>query len=308
MTKTCFTTGTSLAAPIGQHGNEPFQTWNYLLEQDLRAADPEWIVRAFGVGGENTDQILARLGVAWRWDIPEMAVLYVGANDPGSVPSIGAAATQLNVEAMIEALQHGATGDGQFYGVHVDTVADLPANGSRGERWVVLSDTSTTGGVPATSAEQAATISGSVTGPTVWEYRYPRAGAAGWGRVAVRTTAPTVVKQIVVIGEGYLNYTTGGDTLTTAYALYAPVRAAEAAAVTAQAVTVGGKPTVVFLDYYTFLKNRIVAGTDPNFAVTTYDQNLSWHAADQNQHNSPYGHQLIQLAVRGAINTAGWTL
>lgn len=38
---------------------------------------------------------------------------------------------------------------------------------------------------------------------TVWEYRNPRAGTAGWGRVARATTAPTHCRRIVVMATHY---------------------------------------------------------------------------------------------------------
>lgn len=301
--KTCAALGDSQTQPYGW-GAEPWRAWGPLLD---RALGDEWIVRTFGVGGDTTAQLLARLGAAFRYDTPAMAAVYIGVNDPAA--SIVQATTQLNIEASIMALKHGARGNGLDYAVSVADVASLPATGEPGQRYVVLADASTTGGQTAVvNAGQAATITGAATGPTVWEYRYPRAGEYGWGRVAVRATAPTVVKQIVVVSTNYLNYTTGGDTLTTPYSAYASIRTAQQAAVTAQAVTVGGKPAVVYADLYAAQKARIQSGADPDFSSVAYDAAQSWHATQNNQHHNAYGHQLVEQTVRAAITTAGWDL
>lgn len=283
----------------------PRDTWAGNLGRGLRGAGKDVQVRAFGVSGDTSTNVLDRFAAMFLYDTPEIAGIYIGVNDPGN--AITQATTQLNIEAAIMALKHGAKGDGLDSGIYVAGQASLPATGTFGQRLVVLSDTSTTGGAAAWHSSHATTITGSATGPTVWEYRQPQAGENGWGRVAKATTAPTVVDKIFVVTANYLNFTTGGDSTGTPYANYTTVRAAQAAAVAAQNVTVHGTASVVLVDLYTFQRSRIVAGTDPDFKNVAYDQTRSWHVADTNQHHSMYGHALVAQAVQSAFPSAWLT-
>lgn len=287
----------------------------------------DYRTRVFGTAGDTTTQMLARAGRMFYFDTAEVggivtnfvdiAYIYGGVNDPGA--SITSATTTLNLRAMILMLKHGAKGDERSPIISVATQASLPYSGAIGRRYVVLSDTSTTGGVAASHTYEAATITGTVasSGPSVWEYRNPLAGELGWGRIAVSSTAPTVVKKIIVVSTNYLNWTTGGDTPAggtpsgAPYSSYPAVRIAQQAAVTAEAVTIGGVPTVVYADLFNFQKSRILAGTDPNFSADTtivpmvaYDQTKSWHVFQNNQHHEAYGHSLVAQCVRNAIPSA----
>lgn len=301
--KTLAALGDSQTQPWGW-GALPWQTWVPSVARNFGAS---WRGRAFGVGGDTTTQILARSGIIHRYETPDMVAIYAGVNDPGA--SISQATTQNNLEALILVAKHGVKGDGEALTTVVADQTALPASGEPGQRYVVLSDTSTTGGmVKVANTTQAATITGTATGPTVWECRYSRAGELGWGRIAVRATAPTVCNKIVVVTANYLNYTTGGDTLTTPFATYAPVRQAQADAVTQQNVTVGGLPSVVLANLYAYQRARIVAGTDPDFSAVAYDQARSWHATQNNQHHNQYGHALVAECVTAAVVAAGWAL
>jgi hypothetical protein len=228
------------------------------------------------------------------FEIPDIALIHIGVNDPGN--SITQATTQANIQAIIKSLKYGVNGAGAGLGSGVSVAApsNLPVNGAPGQRYIVLSDNSTTGGVGAKAAGQTPTITGTVSGSgqSVWEYRYPLSGEYGWGRIAVAGTPPTHCKNIVVVSPNYLNFTTGGDTLSTPYATYANIRTAQQAAVSAENVVVAGKPSVIYSDVYSFLRSRIVAGIDPDFSSVAYDQNRSWHYTQNNQHKSAYGHAL----------------
>lgn len=302
MTHTIAASGDSQTDDQAGWGVDGFRTWLPVLADSLNRDGADVRGRSFGVGGDTTVQMLARVDDLLFYDVPALALAYGGVNDPGA--SITQAATQANLQAQIKALKHGAVGAGMGGG---STVADqnaLPASGEMGQRYVVLNDTSTTGGAAAWHPTHAVTITGTQAGQTVWEHRYPLAGATGWGRVATAATAPTVVPRIAVVSTNYLNFTTGGDTTSIPYASYAAVRAAQQAAVTAENVAVGGQPTVVYVDLYGFQRARIVAGTDPAFTGGTYDQARSWHVADSNQHHNAYGHMLVAQAVQAALPTS----
>lgn len=300
-TKTVAVGGDSQTTYLNNLGVSPVDCWPEALGRGLRAGGKDVRARGFGINGNTTTTLLDRLNDLFLFDTPEIAGLYIGVNDPGN--SILQATTQLNIEAMCMALKHGARGDG-LGAPYVAGQANLPATGRLGQRYVVLSDTSTTGGVAEWHSSHTATITGTVSGANVWEFRQPLAGENGWGRVARATTAPSVVDKIFVVGANYLNWTSGGDTTSVDYSTYATVRAAQAAAVAAQNVTVAGRASVVFVDLHAFQKARLVAGIDLNFRSVSYDQARSWHVADANQHHSAYGHALVAQAVQAAIPSA----
>lgn len=102
------------------------------------------------------------------------------------------------------------------------------------------------------------------------------------------------VSKIMVVSAQYLNFSTGGDTLSTPYAAYAPVRQAQQDAANAHS-------GVVFVDLYTYLRNRIVNGQDTQGA-------FSWHVADANQHFNSYGCGLVAQCVLASIQSQGWDL
>lgn len=271
---------------------------------------PDWLGRGFGVSGNKTPDLLARLDVALMYGVPDIAIAAIGVNDNGTYTQ---AQTQANIQAIIMALKHGAMGPGAGLGgpVTVADVASLPATGGAGQCYVVLSDTDATGGATAWHSSHKANVSGSVAADgngqkqSVWEFRYPLAGARGWGRVAVTGSAPTVVKKIMVTAPPYRNFTTGGDTPSTALAINVAIRAAQAAAVAAENITVGGQPTAIYCDLHAFLKARIVAGTDPDFSAVAWDQTRAWHYTSNDQHYNTYGH-LLQAQKQAADIQTAW--
>lgn len=298
---------------------------------------------SLGVSGDTSASMLNRVGSFALDDLqvvaatPDVALVFGCPNDP--VSGLTQSQTQLNIQAIVLALKHGAYGlEYNSGGAYVATVSVLPARGRRGQRYVVLSDTDTTGGATSPVQHAAATITGSVagSGPAVWEFVRRRVGAAGWRRVAVSGTAPTACKRIVVIGTNYKNYFTNGsdatgagsagkrDLVATPEPFYAATRAGMQAAVAAENVAVGGNPTVVYADLYTLQRTLIVGGTfpasgSPTLSITaaagdvpdfsggaTYDATKDWHYTSGNQHHNEFGHELVALAAFLAIVNAGW--
>lgn len=274
----------------------PSDTWVAVCAELL---GENWIGRGFGISGNRTDQALALDDVIFQYDTPTVNVLPIGVNDPGTLTT---SQTQINLQAMILAARHRAVGKGAGLGagVSVANPAALPAGGRKGQRYVVLTDDSTTGGVAAWDASHAATVTGTVTADgngqkiTVWENRYPLAGANGWGRIAKRGSAPSPdgVPKIVVVTPPYRNFTTGGDTPSTPLSVNADIRTAMQAAVTAENTSVGGAASVIFCDLYAWMRQRIVDGVDLDFSTVSHDQTRSWHYTQNNQHYSAYGHSL----------------
>lgn len=279
--------GDSQTATDAIYGVRASDTWPFVAGARLPAAT----VRSFGVSGNTSQQLLDRADVALQHDTPDVLAVAVGVNDPGA--TISTTQTQANVQAILMAAKHGAMGPGAGMGgpVHVADQASLPATGKRGQRYVVRADSSTTGG---RSPGVAGTVVADGNGQTitVWECRYPLAGEPGWGRVATRETAPTVVGRVVVVPPPYRNWTSGGDTLATPDATNNTLRGALTAAADAENVVVGGAPSVLYSDLYAWMKARIQNGDDPDFSSVAYDQSRSWHYTDNNQHYSAYGHAL----------------
>lgn len=174
--------------------------------------------------------------------------------------------------------------------VFVGSKNDLPAGVPIGTRMIVLSDDSTTGGAAADGIiSLTAGLSGTVPGITVWECRYPQYAELGWGRIANGATLNPSLPYVAIIGQGYLNFTTGGDTQSVDYSNYVNVRAAALAASVAQ-----GLP---FVDLHAVMSALVGGGTVPDFSVVSYDATKSWHVANLNQHWNEYGHRIIAKAL-----------
>jgi hypothetical protein len=191
---------------------------------------------------------------------------------------------QANIQAMIRSMQIGA--DGYVYN---ETL--LPALQPEGTTYVVVDDTSTTGGL-------LPGLSGTHAGVQVWRSVNASAGVAGWGRVDVTTITPKVTK-FLLVRPHFLNYSAGGDTVNTGHtgqnANSAAVDTAVLAAYTAEAATAASYGiSVSNFDAYTYLQARIVAGKD-----TAGDH--AWHVADSNLHFSRYGWDLIASGLLANI-------
>lgn len=287
----------------------PSDMWPAVCAEHLGS---EWIARGFGISGDRTDQVLARIDAAQMHEVPTVAVPAVAVNDPGNQTTTQ---TRQNLQASVQSLRHRAVGRGAGYGtgVTVATPSALPADGRLGERYVVMTDDSTTGGAAGWNTEHAANITGSVAADTngfklaVWENRYPLAGEYGWGRVAKTGSAPSPfgVKKIMIVAPPYRNFTTAGDTPSSPSSANAVIRQAQQDAVIAENTVVGGEPSVIFCDLYSFMRQRIVDGKDPDFTVVSYDQARSWHWTINNQHYSAYGHALQAQKVAADIR-ATW--
>lgn len=283
-----------------------FNTYTPQLAALLAREDVDARARAFGVGGEDTTQMLARADVLSFYDDPAVAIINGGIND--KTAAVSDAAIQAGVQALIKCAKFGVRGVGIGSGTTVAGQANLPAAEEMGMRLVVLSDTSTTGGATAWHASLAATVAGTVAGQTVWESVNPgQTGERGWHRIASASTAPTHCTRIIVVGYGYENFTTGGDTPSTPLASRAALRADQAAAVTAENVAVSGRASVVYADVHALMLARINAGKDPDFSAVAYDATASWHAIQNDLHHNTYGHSLVAQACRTAMPAAWLT-
>lgn len=218
--KTISCIGDSLTDGVNPYwGTSGADCWPHVLQTELRASERDVICRNFGVGGNTTAQMLARIGQASFYDTPSVGVIYGGANDPGS--GINSATTTSNIVAMASAiLAAGATG-------------------------------------------------------------------------------------VAVVGQHYKNWTSGGDTTSSQEAVYAALRIAQQAAVTA--LTGAGK-RAIYVDLYAYMSSIIVSGAEAQGSNC-------WSAVADNQHlnakrtrgtGADGGHDVIGRAVYEAIVAAGW--
>lgn len=260
----------------------PDQFWPEQLAGLLR--DDGYAVKArnFGISGNTTTQMLARIAELTMFDTPDIAVIFGGVNDPGN--AIASATTTANVRGMIRYLKNGCAGV-------VSGQASLPSGKTDGVRYIVTSDTSTTGGTKPD-------LSGTQAGVQVWECRNGLSGVDGWGRVNDLAAADRPVNRFVVVSPQFLNYTAGGDTVGASGshsgqgATYKAVNDAVSSAATSEGAE--------FCDLYAYMQDRIIDGYDTAASA-------SWHVAGANQHLNPYGEQLVARAVLATITAAsGW--
>ena len=251
--------GDSLTDPSPFYGVRPSASWPEVLAVSLRAANKDYKARNFGVSGDTTCQMLGRISQMSYYDVPNIAAIFGGVNDPGAATTVnGAGATTTTVP-----VQSGKAA--ALVGGYV-TIS--------GETRLVLSrSTDTITLATPLSTAPASTTAVSVATQRNIEEMIDAIQAAG-------------CQKIIVISAHYLNFSSGGDTTSTPYAAYVPVRAAQQAAATAQGV--------VFCDLYAWMRQLIVSGTD------TQGSN-SWHAFANNQHLNTYGESIVAAAVLARI-------
>ena len=220
--------------------------------------------------------------------------------------------TQNLIQAIIKSAKYRCTGiGGNTFNSCVYSQNDLPQNGFSGCRYVVMNDSSVTGGSKAYTSAHHSTITGDYSSSpiqSVWEYRNSQSGESGWGRVAITGTAPFSdgCSNIIVISTNYLNWTSGGDNydshLATGsqYSYYTSVRAAQYSASSAE--------SAYFCDLYR-LQSYLIK-SDGSIGYTFEGKVISpeasqgsnsWHYTANNQHHNSYGHEIVGRAALYSI-------
>lgn len=205
-------------------------------------------------------------------------------------------------QALVKTLKYAVKGKVDDVAVSVWGQSSLPTDARIGDRYLVYSDNSTTGGNRNISGNMNPTITGDYSASpiqSVWEYRNSRAGESGWGRVAIAGTPAFSdgVKDVIIVSANYLNYTTGGDNYPSVYSPYANLRTAQANAATNEGV--------YFCNLYDYQRKLITGGIfEGNTLVQEVTQgSFDWHYADGNQHYNSYGNQLVARAILSTIET-----
>jgi hypothetical protein len=199
-------------------------------------------------------------------------------------------------QALVKVLKYGVKGKVDDVAVSVWNQSSLPTNSRIGDRYLVHSDNSTTGGNSNISGDMNPTITGDYSAApiqSVWEYRNSRAGVSGWGRVAIAGTPAFSdgVENVIIVSANYLNYSTGGDNFPSVFTDYANLRVAQANA--------AANESVFFCNLYDYMRKLITGGV---FEGTTLvpevtQGSFDWHYANGNQHHNSYGNQLVARAI-----------
>ena len=94
--KTVAAIGDSLTGNNGYWSVSTAKMWPEQLATLLRASDVPAKARNFGVSGDTTTQMLARYAVMYGKEVPDLAVIFGGVNDPGA--PIAGAVSQSNID------------------------------------------------------------------------------------------------------------------------------------------------------------------------------------------------------------------
>lgn len=222
----------------------------------------------YGVSGDTTSKIITRLSNVTEAGYGAVAVIYVGTNDLNAATTVQASPAPTTSTFSV----------GAGKGVYYSAGGLISVNGVS---CTVLS---------------VATDAITLTAPLGFT---PSAGQA----VAMRTTDGIVAigqalmaagyLNLIVCGQHYLNFATGGDTLATPLAANAALRVLQQAGATALGA--------LYVDFYAFMRALIVAGT------YTQGDDTAWHVAVGNTHLNNTGEQILANALQAAIVAAGWT-
>jgi lysophospholipase L1-like esterase len=273
--------------------------WPEVLAGKLRALSPPCLVKArnFGHSGNTTgpysgevhnpgDDLIGRLGNMTTWEIPEIAILWGGVNDPGN--GIAGYVTDTVQAGSTAGIVNVANG-GQFHA---------------GQAVVIDGVLATVASIAGNALTLASALPNApVTGRAVQQ------GTQANLQWMIGQLKAAGVARCIVLNTQYLNYSgAAGDTLTTPFAAYNTLRPFQAAAVSSYA----GDPAiaVVLADLYGYLRGLIQAGAPVVYNGVSYPMaqgNVNWHVADGNQHLNALGNELVARFLLSVIQAQpGW--
>lgn len=237
------------------------------LEAALRGAGLAFDSVNKGVSGNTTANIIARLRDALEAGGGRFAVVYAGTND------LNAASTVQPSPAPTSTTFAVAAGKGGYHAAG----GRIKVNGVPAVVLSVAGDTITLA-EPLTSAPaagQPVTIDVMANIVAIGNALM----GAGYSR-------------IIVGGQHYLNFASGGDTL----AVPAPNLVALRAMQQAAAAQLGA----LYVDFHAYMRALIVDGT------YTQGDDTAWHVAVGNTHLNNVGEQILADAIYAAMQAAGW--
>jgi lysophospholipase L1-like esterase len=221
----------------------------------------------YGSSGNSTANIIARLTTVVEAGAGEIAVIYAGTNDLNAATTVQAAPAPSSTVFTVGA------GKGVYFGVG----GQITVNGEAA--------------IVASVATDAITLTSALSFT-------PTAGQT----VAISTQANIIsigsallaagYRRLIVCGQHYLNFASGGDTVATPLASNATLRVEQSAAATALGA--------LYVDFHAYMRALIVA--------TTYAQgdDTAWHVAIGNTHLNNTGEQILADAIYAAMQAQGW--
>ena len=243
------------------------------LEGLLYAQGAAITCRNCGVAGNTTGQILSRVALLTAREVPKIGIIYGGANDPTYTTTVQASPAPTASTFTV------AAGKGAGY---------------------VAAGTKITVGASSAVVQSVATDAITLTAPLGGA---PAAGTA----VAIDTTANILAvgqflatagtTKMIVLGQHFLNWSSGGDTVATPLSNLAALRTLQQAGATAIDAITG--VDCQYINLWQVFADEITAGR-----VT--QGSFSWHVLDMDVHLNAYGSSLIAAALYAKIVSAGW--
>lgn len=212
-----------------------------------------------------------------------------------------AAQMKANHQALIKVFKFNVRGNGRRDSpVTLWSQEELPI-GSPGNRYIILNDTSATGGLRKNHAKQHTNVLGDFSNSpkqSVWEYRTPRAGELGWGRVATNETQAFAegCAMIMTSGPAYRNFPAGGDDYNVVTNIGTRDAGNQVARQAAQDAAIA--EGTVFADVFSFQSMLVKGGQfmGADFVSETAQGSGDFHYIPTNQHLSPYGYDTVARA------------
>lgn len=217
-----------------------------------------------GVSGDSSGMMIARMAGLVQFGVPVVGVIYAGTNDLGTngTTAVTAATTPSTTQFSVTTGSGVRFPAGSYITINSQTVKIQARSTDLLTVAPALSSAPTTGNAVNCATRQNIVVLG--------EYLQD----AGCNR-------------IIIAGEHYMNYSTGGDTTTVQNATYQTLRGLQSAAAT--------DLDAEYLNLYAYMSALITGGTDTQ-------SSYSWHVADSNIHLNAYGEQIIADAAFGLIS------
>ncbi len=242
------------------------QYYPFLYQADLQGLSASVAVSNNGVSGNTTSQVLVRARLLPATLSGSIGVIYAGTNDLNNSPTVQASPTPTSTVFAV----------GSGLGALFNPQTSILVNGVSRIVQSVAGDTITL----ASALPSAPTAGTSAIIDTTQNLIDTASAMAALG----------YTHQIMGVHQ-YLNFSSGGDTLSAQQSLASTTRACQRAAITATGA--------ITADFYNFMRNLIVNGTVVQGAWA------AWHVADQNLHLNPYGQSLLEACIR-SVTPDSW--
>lgn len=243
--------GDSVTYSQGGGGLTADQFYPARVQAALVARGVDIKVRNFGNSGDTTAQMVARDACLTEFEVPDLGIIYGGVNDAANGSTVnGAGATTTSIPVQAAA------------GANFKVGAYVLISGQSVKVTAIATDTLTV----------APALSGAPTNTTVVAHD-TQTNLQLLAQVLQSAGCP----RVMIVGQHYMNWSSGGDTTTVQNTTYAALRVLQKAAAAA-----GG---AIYVDLYTYMAGLITAGA--------YVQgSFSWHIADSNIHLNATGEQI----------------